>query len=76
MATFKAPIINVYSRDLPGAVAFYSELGIVETFRTPASGEAVHIQLTLDKFTLWNEARDVPYAVGASCVSTSSEGFG
>jgi catechol 2,3-dioxygenase-like lactoylglutathione lyase family enzyme len=45
-------MINLYSRDLPRAVAFYSELGFVEAFRTPASGEPIHIELTLDGFTL------------------------
>jgi catechol 2,3-dioxygenase-like lactoylglutathione lyase family enzyme len=39
MPTFKSPMINLYSRDLRRAVAFYSELGFIETFRTPASGE-------------------------------------
>jgi predicted enzyme related to lactoylglutathione lyase len=33
-------------------MAFYSELGFVETFRTPASGEPVHVELTKDGFTL------------------------
>ena len=45
-------MINLYSRDLPRAVAFYCELGFVETFRTPASGEPVHVELRLDLFTL------------------------
>ena len=45
-------MINLYSRDLPRAVAFYSGLGFVETFRTPASGETVHVELKLDGFTL------------------------
>jgi len=49
---FSAPLINLYSRDLPRAVAFYSELGFVETFRTPGSGEPSHIQLKLDGFSL------------------------
>jgi hypothetical protein len=40
-------MINLYSRDLPRTGAFYAELGFVETFRTPASGEAVHIELKL-----------------------------
>jgi predicted enzyme related to lactoylglutathione lyase len=52
MLTFRAPMINLYSRDLSRAVAFYSELGFVEAFRTPASAEPVHIELTLDGFTL------------------------
>ena len=52
MPTFSAPLINLYSRDLPRAVAFYSELGFVETFRTPASGKPSHVQLKLDGFSL------------------------
>jgi catechol 2,3-dioxygenase-like lactoylglutathione lyase family enzyme len=52
MSTFKAPMINLYSHDLPRAVAFYLELGFVETFRTPASGDPSHVQLMLDGFTL------------------------
>lgn len=52
MPTFKTPLINLYSRDLPRAVTFYSGLGFVETFRTPPSGEPSHIQLKLDGFSL------------------------
>ena len=52
MPAFRAPMINLYSRDLPRAVAFYSQLGFVEAFRTPASGEPSHVELKLDGFTL------------------------
>ena len=52
MSTFRTPMINLDFRDLPRAVAFYSELGFVETFRTPASGEPSHVQLKLDGFSL------------------------
>ncbi|HLH05361.1 MAG TPA: VOC family protein [Bryobacteraceae bacterium] len=52
MPAFQSPMINLYSRDLPRAAAFYAELGFTETFRTPASGEPIHIELTLDGFTL------------------------
>ncbi len=52
MPTFSSPLINLYSRDVPRAAAFYAELGFVETFRTPAAGEPVHIELKLDGFTL------------------------
>jgi predicted enzyme related to lactoylglutathione lyase len=45
-------MINLYSRDLARAAAFYAELGFIETFRTPESGEPVHIELSLDGFTL------------------------
>jgi catechol 2,3-dioxygenase-like lactoylglutathione lyase family enzyme len=52
MATFRSPAINLYSRDLPRAVAFYKGLGFVETFRTPKTGDPVHVELKLDGFTL------------------------
>lgn len=52
MLQFKSPMINLYSRDLSRAAAFYARLGFTETFRTPESGEPVHIELTLDGFTL------------------------
>jgi predicted enzyme related to lactoylglutathione lyase len=45
-------MINLYSRDLSRAAAFYSELGFVETFRTPEAGDPVHIELSLGGFTL------------------------
>ena len=51
-AKFRSPLINLYSRDLPRAVAFYSSLGFVESFRTPATGEPSHVQLRLDGFSL------------------------
>jgi catechol 2,3-dioxygenase-like lactoylglutathione lyase family enzyme len=52
MPVFKSPLINLYSRDLPRAQGFYAELGFVETFRTPSSGEPSHVQLRLDGFSL------------------------
>jgi predicted enzyme related to lactoylglutathione lyase len=52
MPNFSAPMINLYSHDLARAAAFYSRLGFVETFRTPSSGDPVHIELALDGFTL------------------------
>lgn len=52
MPSFKTPMINLYSRDLARAVAFYSDFGFVETFRTPASVQPIHVELTLDEFKL------------------------
>ena len=52
MPTFSAPMINLYSLDVPHTADFYIELGFVETFRTPESGEPEHIELALDGFTL------------------------
>ena len=50
--TFRSPMINLYSKDLRRAVAFYERLGFVETFRTPAHGDPAHIELTLGTFIL------------------------
>ena len=52
MPTFKSPLVNLYSRDLPRALGFYTGLGFVETFRTPAEGDPSHVQLKLDGFSL------------------------
>jgi catechol 2,3-dioxygenase-like lactoylglutathione lyase family enzyme len=52
MPGFRAPMINLYSRDLSRAAQFYSDLGFVEAFRTPSSGAPAHIELKLDGFTL------------------------
>jgi predicted enzyme related to lactoylglutathione lyase len=49
---FRAPQINLYSRDLAAALAFYERLGFAESFRTPASGAPEHVELKLDGFTL------------------------
>ena len=49
---FHAPMINLYSRDLAKARAFYALLGFEETFRTPAQGAPIHVELRLDGFTV------------------------
>jgi catechol 2,3-dioxygenase-like lactoylglutathione lyase family enzyme len=49
---FRAPQVNLYSRDLPRAVSFCQQFGFVETFRTPETGPIDHIELKLDGFTL------------------------
>jgi catechol 2,3-dioxygenase-like lactoylglutathione lyase family enzyme len=52
MPSFRSPQINLYSRDLSRAAKFYLGLGFEETFRTPAVGSPVHIELKLDGFKL------------------------
>lgn len=49
---FSKPAINVYSRDVMRLVAFYEGLGFRETFRNPKEGAPVHVELTLDGFTI------------------------
>lgn len=54
MPVFRAPMINLYSRDLSRTAAFYSEFGFVESFRTPASGEPGTRQVRLSYNTnIW-----------------------
>ena len=51
-ATFRCPAITIYSRDVVRLVRFYVSLGFQETFRTPADGTPVHVELTLDGFRI------------------------
>jgi catechol 2,3-dioxygenase-like lactoylglutathione lyase family enzyme len=62
MTVFSSPMINLYSSDLPRTLAFYGSLGFTETFRTPASGDPVHVELTLDGFKIGIAARDAARA--------------
>ena len=50
--TFRSPAINIYSRDVMRLVRFYTGLGFQETFRTPDEGTPVHVEVTLDGFTI------------------------
>jgi lactoylglutathione lyase len=52
MSSSRNPQINIYSHDVPRLVAFHESLGSRETFRTPDRGTPVHVELTLDQFTL------------------------
>jgi catechol 2,3-dioxygenase-like lactoylglutathione lyase family enzyme len=51
-ATFRNPAINLYTRDVLRLARFYAGLGFRETFRTPDAGTPVHVELTLDGFTI------------------------
>jgi catechol 2,3-dioxygenase-like lactoylglutathione lyase family enzyme len=51
-AAFRNPMINIYSDDLAQLVVFYEGLGFRETFRTPAEGTPVHVEVTLDDFVI------------------------
>jgi glyoxylase I family protein len=52
MPDFRSPQVILFSEDLPRAVAFYSSLGFTETFRTPQTGESIHVDLTLDGYKI------------------------
>ncbi len=53
MTTFRSPQINVYVQDVEPSVRFFAEhLGFRETFRTPETGRAVHVELRLEGLVL------------------------
>ncbi len=49
---FRTPQVILFSEDLPRAVEFYSGLGFAETFRVPAEGEPIHVDLALDGYKM------------------------
>jgi len=49
---FRTPQVILFSEDPPRAAAFYESLGFTETFRTPETGEAIHVDLTLDEYKI------------------------
>ena len=49
---FRAPQVILFSQNLPRAVAFYSRLGFVETFRVPTEGDPIHVDLALDGYRI------------------------
>jgi catechol 2,3-dioxygenase-like lactoylglutathione lyase family enzyme len=49
---FRRPQVILFSADLPRAVAFYASLGFRETFRVPADGDPIHVDLALDGYTI------------------------
>lgn len=51
--TYREPMVNYYVHNVEGVAAFYREqLGFSETFRTPDSGPAIHIEVRLGTFVL------------------------
>ena len=49
---FRTPMINIYSHDFLRLASFYERLGFRETFRTPHEGAAIHVEVSLDDFTI------------------------
>lgn len=52
MSMFRTPQVILFSENLPRAVGFYSSLGFTEIFRVPTEGEPIHVDLTLDGYTI------------------------
>lgn len=49
---FRSPQVVLFSRDVSRAAAFYESLGFRRTFRVPAHGEPIHVDLVLDGYQL------------------------
>jgi glyoxylase I family protein len=52
MSTFRSPQVILLSEDVARAAAFYAGLGFTETFRVPADGEPIHVDLALDGYKI------------------------
>ncbi len=51
--SYREAMVNYYVNDVEGIAAFYRQhFGFVESFRTPESGAAVHIEVRLGDFIL------------------------
>lgn len=48
MVSFRSPQVILFSADVERAAAFYRSFGFSECFRTPDSGEPIHVDLELD----------------------------
>lgn len=56
---FRDPSVNLYVRDVESSARFYEALfGFRETFRTPKTGAAIHVELRLQSFVLGLAAAD------------------
>jgi glyoxylase I family protein len=62
---FRNPQVILFSADVLRAAEFYSCIGFTETFRVPAEGEPIHIDLELDG-----------YKVGIASVASTRDDHG
>ena len=59
---FTTPMINLYTRDVLRLVRFYEDIGFRQSFRTPADGTPVHVELTLGQFAMGIASADAAAA--------------
>ena len=52
MAEFREPQVVLFSTDLTRSAEFYASLGFEEVFRTPVTGEPIHVDLVLDGYRI------------------------
>jgi lactoylglutathione lyase len=74
--TFSAPMVNIYTRNLPEALAFYAgHLGFEETFRAPDPEAPEHVELRLDGVTIALSTAEAAARVHDLPASPGSHGF-
>ncbi len=74
--TFSSPMVNIYTRDLPAALAFYGGLlGFAETFRAPDPDASEHVELRLDGVTIAVSTAEAAERVHGLPASPGSHGF-
>lgn len=73
---FSSPMVNVYTNDLPAALAFYGDLlGFEETFRAPSSETPDHVELRLDGVTVALSTAEAARRVHGLEARPGSHGF-
>jgi lactoylglutathione lyase len=73
---FSSPMVNLYTRDLPAAVAFYGGLlGFTETFRAPSAEHPDHVELRLDGVTVALSTAEAAERVHGLPAAPGSHGF-
>jgi lactoylglutathione lyase len=74
--TYSSPMVNIFTRELPEALAFYGGLlGFVETFRAPDPDSPDHVELRLDGVTIALSTAEAAARVHGIEASPGSRGF-
>jgi catechol 2,3-dioxygenase-like lactoylglutathione lyase family enzyme len=74
--TFSSPMVNLYTRDLRAALAFYRGLlGFTETFRAPSPEDPDHVELRLDGVTIALSTAEAAERVHGLPAAPGSHGF-
>jgi catechol 2,3-dioxygenase-like lactoylglutathione lyase family enzyme len=58
MAMFQQPQVILISDDVARVSRFYEKLGFAETFRVPAEGKPIHVDLVLDGYRIGFSSAD------------------
>ena len=73
---FSSPMVNLYTRDLAAALAFYAgQLGFEETFRAPSADDPDHVELRLDGVSIALSTAEAAQRVHGLPAAPGSHGF-